>query len=104
MLGWTDVVFLVVPAPAPVITKDGSSHSTDKSNDPPPYCSLFDLTKRVPESVLDDASLTLIDPSLETDDDHKDQYDDLLQKIRTVIVDGNFRYIVEGSESSWQLG
>ncbi|KAI8329340.1 Elongator complex protein 4 [Chlamydoabsidia padenii] len=74
--------------PAPVITKDGSSNTT--SNDPPPYCSLFDLTKRIPESILEEASLSLIDPSLEMDDDNKDQYDDLLQKIRKVIVDGNF--------------
>jgi elongator complex protein 4 len=74
-----------------MVLKGNASNTTEKSNDPPPYCSLFDLTKRVPESILEDASLSLIDPSLETDDDSMDQYDDLLQKIRKIIVDGNFR-------------
>ncbi|KAI8099970.1 Elongator complex protein 4 [Halteromyces radiatus] len=89
----TSVKATPVPTPRPV-TKDTVSTPTtsaDKSKDPPPYCSLFDLTKRIPETILEQASLSLIDPSSENnDDDTVDQYGDLIQKIRKVILDGNF--------------
>ncbi|CAO3598891.1 unnamed protein product [Absidia cylindrospora] len=87
----TSVSAKPAPTPSQMISKGNPSNRTEKSNDPPPYCSLFDLTKRVPDSILEDASISLIDPSLGTDDDDSvDQYDDLLQKIRKIIVDGNF--------------
>ncbi|CAO3654081.1 unnamed protein product [Cunninghamella echinulata] len=89
----TSVKAKQAPSPQPVTAKDASK-STEKSDEPLPYCSLFDLTKRIPESILQDASLNLIDPSVNNDSNNNsnnnDDYNDLIQQLRDVIVNGNF--------------
>lgn len=81
----------IAPSPQPVTTKD-TSKSNEKSDEPLPYCSLFDLTKRIPETILQEASLNLIDPSVNNDsNNNSDDYNDLIQQLRDVIVNGNFR-------------
>ncbi|CAO3648976.1 unnamed protein product [Cunninghamella blakesleeana] len=81
------------PILPPTVNKD-TSKSNEKSDEPLPYCSLFDLTKRIPESILQDASLNLIDPSVNNNDNNNNNnnndYNDLIQQLRDVIVNGNF--------------
>ncbi|KAF7728843.1 Elongator subunit elp4 [Apophysomyces ossiformis] len=60
------------------------------STDPPPYCSLFDLTKRIPQDILDEARTTIIDRSTEFEMDDSDDYGTLLDDIRQVVVKGGF--------------
>lgn len=56
-------------------------------DEPKPYCSQFDLTKRVPTEVLDEASTEIIQWH---DNAEANDYEDLLSGIRKVILNGNF--------------
>ncbi|KAI9004845.1 Elongator complex protein 4 [Phycomyces nitens] len=77
------------PTVSPVMSiKDlGKTGSGPQPSVPLPFCSMFDLTKRIPESVLEDASISLIDPPL---DESTDDYQVLLESIRKIIIEGNF--------------
>lgn len=84
--------------PSPSNTSDknnnntSSSSSTSTSNEPRPYCSLFDLTKRIPESVLDESKATVLKPTAAgIQDESDDDYWTLIQDIRKLIVENNFR-------------
>lgn len=85
--------------PSPSNTSDknnnnntSSSSSTSTSNEPRPYCSLFDLTKRIPESVLDESKATVLEPTAAgIQDESDDDYWTLIQDIRKLIVENNFR-------------
>jgi elongator complex protein 4 len=84
------LTFLIAsPVPAPVIKSD--QHQTAAVDEPKPYCSQFDLTKRIPASILEEAKTEIIQWSDDMDetDDH-DDYESLLNKIRKVVLDGNF--------------
>jgi hypothetical protein len=76
------------PAPAPVTKSDQPQAAADE---PKPYCSQFDLTKRIPASILEEAKTEIIQWSdtMDEGDDH-DDYQNLLNKIRKVVLDGNF--------------
>ncbi|CDS09138.1 hypothetical protein LRAMOSA10498 [Lichtheimia ramosa] len=84
--------------PSPSNTSDknnnnntSSSSSTSTSNEPRPYCSLFDLTKRIPESVLDESKATVLEPTAAgIQDESDDDYWTLIQDIRKLIVENNF--------------
>ncbi|KAI8059135.1 Elongator complex protein 4 [Gongronella butleri] len=85
------------PSPAPSATPSTGDASKDAKEQPAPYCSMFDLTKRIPETVLQEASVTMIDPSIDTggngdgdDDNDVDEYHDLLKRLRKVVLDGQF--------------
>ncbi|ORX58073.1 PAXNEB-domain-containing protein [Hesseltinella vesiculosa] len=76
------------PAPPPV-QKPKDAHT--KSNEPAPFCSLFDLTKRIPDAVLEEADLTTIDPSLDPlNNSDTDEYLDLLHRLRKIVLEGQF--------------
>ncbi|KAL0077780.1 Elongator complex protein 4 [Phycomyces blakesleeanus] len=53
-----------------------------------PFCSMFDLTKRIPQQILEEASVSLIEPPPE--DGSMDDYHVLLESIRKIIIEGNF--------------
>ncbi|CAG8583614.1 6761_t:CDS:2, partial [Diversispora eburnea] len=57
-----------------------------------PFCQSFDLTKSIPQSAIDSASMTLID-SCTWDNEYKNPFNKLLSMIRKV-VDKNFRSVV----------
>lgn len=78
-----------VASPVPVINTDQKQKDQTPVDEPKPYCSQFDLTKRVPSTVLEEASTEIIQWDNELDDDH-DDYETLLNQIRKVILDGNF--------------
>ncbi|KAI9336897.1 Elongator complex protein 4 [Pilaira anomala] len=76
------------PVPTPPIVKPSSSDSKQEktAEEPKPYCSQFDLTKRVPANVLEEASTEII----QWENDEENDYESLLNGIRKVILDGNF--------------
>ncbi|KAG2230731.1 hypothetical protein INT48_004784 [Thamnidium elegans] len=75
------------PVPTPVAKPTDQKQEQTPVDEPKPYCSQFDLTKRVPTNVLEEASTEIIQW-----DDHAEgnDYEDLLSGIRKVILDGNF--------------
>ncbi|KAI8143360.1 Elongator complex protein 4 [Fennellomyces sp. T-0311] len=75
-------------SPPPQQASSSSSNINEKSapgNEPRPYCSLFDLTKRIPESVLEEGKPTVLD-NMEGEDD----YATLLDNIRKLVLENNF--------------
>ncbi|KAG2216582.1 hypothetical protein INT45_004503 [Circinella minor] len=75
-------------SPPPQTSSSSSSkdsNSSAASNEPKPYCSLFDLTKRVPESVLEETTPTVLDNA-----DGEDDYATLLENIRKLVLENNF--------------
>ncbi|KAG0163994.1 Elongator subunit elp4 [Apophysomyces sp. BC1015] len=80
-----------------------ATKTTTASADPPPYCSLFDLTKRIPQTTLDEANTSIIDRATEFDAEESDDYETLLDDIRQVIIDGGFRIGIHSLASpSWR--
>ncbi|KAI8330560.1 Elongator complex protein 4 [Blakeslea trispora] len=80
------------PMPTPTIQKDAKE--TDTAEEPKPYCSQFDLTKRIPADVLEKASIEAIRWTHELDEkDNHDDYQILLDKIRHMVVEGQFSSI-----------
>ena len=80
------------PSPSNTSDKDKPNTSSSTSNEPRPYCSLFDLTKRIPESVLDESKATVLEPKAAAiQDEMDDDYETLIQDIRRLIVENNFR-------------
>ncbi|KAI8050134.1 Elongator complex protein 4 [Gilbertella persicaria] len=77
------------PSPITSVTKD--QKQTDNAQEPKPYCSQFDLTKRIPANILEEAHTEIMQWTHELDekDDH-DDYSILLDKIRQVVLNGNF--------------
>lgn len=56
-----------------------------------PFCYTFDLTKSIPQPSIDSASITLVDVTKWTDEQHDESiYDKLLSEIRRVIDKNNF--------------
>ncbi|GAA5815801.1 hypothetical protein MFLAVUS_009316 [Mucor flavus] len=74
------------PVPAAPVVKQTDQEQTPV-DEPKPYCSQFDLTKRVPTEVLDEASTEIIQWH---DNAEANDYEDLLSGIRKVILNGNF--------------
>lgn len=82
------------PVVAPVVNKveqsaDSSSTAAAAAaavEEPKPFCSQFDLTKRVPAEVLQEANTKILGWS----DNSQDDYGQLLSEIRKVVLDGNF--------------
>lgn len=71
------------PVVAPVVNKI-EQQPTTAVEEPKPYCSQFDLTKRVPAEVLQEADTKILGLS------DNDDYGQLLSEIRKVVIDGNF--------------
>ncbi|CAG8650776.1 1366_t:CDS:2, partial [Cetraspora pellucida] len=56
-----------------------------------PFCYTFDLTKQIPQSSIDSASITLVDAIKWADELHDESiYDKLLSEIRHVIEQNHF--------------
>lgn len=72
------------PVVAPKVEQ--SADSTTAVEEPKPFCSQFDLTKRVPAEILQEANTKI----LAWGDDSQDDYGQLLSEIRKVVLDGNF--------------
>lgn len=76
------------PPPRPAT----QTSSGEKSNEPRPYCSLFDLTKHVPETILEEANISILNPLAGLEyQENGDDYETLIENIRKLIVDNNFR-------------
>ncbi|KAI7904975.1 Elongator complex protein 4 [Cokeromyces recurvatus] len=77
------------PTSSPV-TK--SSDQAEKTGDEPkPYCSQFDLTKRIPSTVLDEANTHIMHWGNDIEEtDNQDDYKCLLNEIQKVVLKGNF--------------
>ncbi|KAI9484374.1 Elongator complex protein 4 [Zychaea mexicana] len=76
------------PSPQPQTqssTSGGDGKSSASNGEPKPYCSLFDLTKKIPESVLEETKPTVLDNA-----DGEDDYATLLENIRKLILENNF--------------
>lgn len=56
------------------------------TEEPKPYCSQFDLTKRIPKEVIEQAKTSILQWGYEGEDDYKT----LIEQIRKVVLDGNF--------------
>ncbi|KAI9319262.1 Elongator complex protein 4 [Dichotomocladium elegans] len=72
-------------------TADSKSQSTQ--NEPKPYCSHFDLTKRIPESVLQESRFSVLNPTvadITAESEERDDYLKLLDDIRELVVANNF--------------
>ncbi|KAL9542826.1 hypothetical protein MBANPS3_008413 [Mucor bainieri] len=72
-----------------------SDPSQKAADEPKPYCSQFDLTKRVPAAVLEQANTEILQWNMEADgenddDEEEDDYESLINKVRKVVLDGNF--------------
>lgn len=81
------------PVPQQQKTANTASDQSQKPSDEPrPYCSQFDLTKRVPSTVLDQANIDIMQWDMVADGEEEDQddYESLISKIRKVVLDGNF--------------
>ena len=83
------LIFVIIASPilsTPIVHKE-----TNTTEEPKPYCSQFDLTKRIPADILEKASTEIVRWTHESDekDDH-DDYAILLDKIRQIVVDGQF--------------
>ncbi|KAG1092387.1 hypothetical protein G6F42_019214 [Rhizopus arrhizus] len=81
-----------VPQQQQQLTANSKSDQPQKPVDEPkPYCSQFDLTKRVPSTVLEEANTEIMqwDMVADGEEDH-DDYESLINKIRKVVLDGNF--------------
>ena len=79
--------FVAPPSPSPQTSSSSvDSKSSTANNEPKPYCSLFDLTKRVPESILEESEPTVLDNA-----DGEDDYATLLENIRKLVLENNFR-------------
>ncbi|KAI8365911.1 Elongator complex protein 4 [Radiomyces spectabilis] len=76
--------------PPPVPSDKNSATSVDKAEAAVPYCTLFDLTKRIPEELLKQANTTLLDAPNSFDDPDSDDYKTLLNDIRQLIIENNF--------------
>ncbi|RUS21564.1 Elongator complex protein 4 [Endogone sp. FLAS-F59071] len=60
---------------------------------PAPFCHTYDLTKRIPASAIDTASVSLIEIPNEFDEEYikgQDDYALLLERIRAVVEEGGF--------------
>jgi elongator complex protein 4 len=77
-----------IPA-APVVKSTDQKADNTPVDEPKPYCSQFDLTKRVPSTVLDEAKTEIMQWNAVEEDNH-DDYERLLNQIRKVVLDGNF--------------
>ncbi|OBZ90035.1 Elongator complex protein 4 [Choanephora cucurbitarum] len=77
--------------PSPILSTPIVHKETNTTEEPKPYCSQFDLTKRIPADILEKASTEIVRWTHESDekDDH-DDYAILLDKIRQIVVDGQF--------------
>ncbi|KAI8643381.1 Elongator complex protein 4 [Parasitella parasitica] len=73
---------------------DKSDELQKTADEPKPYCSQFDLTKRIPPAVLEEANIAvmpwdIVDDDVD-DDENQDDYESLINKVRKVVLDGNF--------------
>lgn len=84
----TQSILLASPVASPVIKSD-QSQTAAATDAPKPYCSQFDLTKRIPASILEEAKTEIIQWNDDMVEDY-DDYENLLNKIRKVVLDGNF--------------
>ncbi|KAI8887867.1 PAXNEB-domain-containing protein [Backusella circina FSU 941] len=73
--------------PASPVTLSTSS-TTTSTDEPKPYCSQFDLTKRIPSDVLEKANTSLIQWA--DNNKEEDDYKILLDELRKVVVEGGF--------------
>ncbi|CAG8518503.1 4342_t:CDS:2, partial [Scutellospora calospora] len=75
----------------PPIFKNKQISITKPQRQEQPFCHTFDLTKSIPQSSIDSASLTLIDATKWADELHdENMYNKLLSEIRLVIDQNNF--------------
>ncbi|CEP19666.1 hypothetical protein [Parasitella parasitica] len=80
------------PVPQEQLAASGKLEESRKTADEPkPYCSQFDLTKRVPPEVLEEANTTVMQWGIvDADEKNQDDYKTLIDKVRKVVLDGNF--------------
>lgn len=75
-----------IASPVPVHTDQ--KQKDQAVDEPKPYCSQFDLTKRVPATVLEEAKTEILQWQEETEE--ADDYETLLNQIRKVVLEGQF--------------
>lgn len=88
-------MLLASPVPAAPIIKSDQKQQDTPADEPKPYCSQFDLTKRVPAEILEQAKTVIMQwnnniESGEEGEQEEDDYKNLLNQIRRVVLDGNF--------------
>lgn len=91
------------PVPQQQQTANAASDQSQKlADEPKPYCSQFDLTKRVPPTVLEQANTEIMqwDMVADGEDEHQDDYKRLINKVRGVVLDGNFSSAVPVAPST----
>ncbi|KAI8967383.1 Elongator complex protein 4 [Mycotypha africana] len=90
------------PSPSPVHNSSSNNKKMSSQEDGDkkkaeeqlerPYCSQFDLTKRIPEDVLDEAKPSILrwDDNDNDDDKMDDDYQALIQSIKKVVLEKHF--------------
>ena len=64
-----------------------------KTDAPRPFCNTFDLTKTIPEAIVRAASVSLLDiNNIVEGSGDTSLYDQILQKIRTMVKEKGLRY------------
>lgn len=59
---------------------------TKNSEEPKPYCSQFDLTRRITKEALEEAKTNILQWDYQGNEDYKT----LMDEIRKVVLEGNF--------------
>ncbi|KAG1446073.1 hypothetical protein G6F56_009694 [Rhizopus delemar] len=77
----------VKPKPAsPVSVKPTIEQDNKNIEEPKPYCSQFDLTKRISKEALEEAKMDILQWDYQGDEDYKT----LIDQVRKVVLEGNF--------------
>lgn len=71
---------------SPVSVKPTIEQDNKNIEEPKPYCSQFDLTKRISKEALEEAKMDILQWDYQGDEDYKT----LIDQVRKVVLEGNF--------------